>query len=101
MAKQKINIEWNKKASVNFYKILEYLNKESETAAFIVGNAILDEVEKLITHSTAHPLDRFKRNNDGNYRACIVYSYRISYYLFDDTIYILRIRHTSREPLEL
>lgn len=100
MAKKKITIEWHGKASINFNKILEYLYKESETAVFIVGNAILDEVEKLATYPTAHPLDRFKKHNDGNYRACIVYSYRISYYTNDNIIYILRIRHTSREPLE-
>ncbi|PIQ14323.1 MAG: hypothetical protein COW67_14470 [Flavobacteriales bacterium CG18_big_fil_WC_8_21_14_2_50_32_9] len=100
MAKKKIDIEWHRKASINFNEILEYLYKESETAVFIVGNAILEEIEKLATYPIAHPLDRFKKHNDGNYRACIVYSYRISYYLNDSTIYILRIRHTSREPLE-
>ena len=101
MAKKKIRIEWNRNASQNFHELLEYLHKESERAASIVGNAILDEIEKLVMYPIAHPLDRFKKNNDGNYRACIVYNYRISYYVDGNTLYILRIRHTSREPLEL
>ena len=100
MAKKKIRVEWNREASLHYHDLLEYLYNESETAAAIVGNAILDEIEKLATHPTAQPLDRFKKNNDGNYRACIVYSYRISYYADGNIIYILRIRHTSREPLE-
>ena len=100
MAKKKISIEWSSEASINFNELLEYLYKESEIAASIVGNAILDEIEKLAAYPGAHPLDRLKKDNDGNYRACIVYSYRISYYTDGRTIYVLRIRHTSREPLE-
>ena len=100
MAKKKITIRWSRDASAHLDELLEYLYSESERAASIVGNAILDEVEKLAAHPSAHPLDRFKKHNDGNYRACIVFSYRISYYLDGNNIYILRIRHTSREPLE-
>jgi plasmid stabilization system protein ParE len=100
MAKKKIKTEWSKEASLHFYELLEYLHKESESAASIVGNAILDEIENLAANPEIHPLDRFKKHNDGCYRACIVYSYRISYYVDENQIYILRIRHTSREPLE-
>ena|ERR1035437_9871104 len=100
MAKKKITVAWRKEASNHFYELLEYLHLESATAVSVVGNAILDEIENIAIHPTTHPLDRFKKHNDGNYRACIVYSYRISYYEDGSTIYILRIRHTSREPLE-
>jgi len=100
VVKKKISIEWRKEASIHFNELLEYLYKESEAAASIVGNAILDEIENLASHPKAHPLDRFKKQNDGNYRACIVYSYRISYYIDENVIYVLRVRHTSREPLD-
>jgi len=100
MVKTKIKIEWTNQAHIQFNELLEYLNNESEQALSIVGNAIVDEIEHLPKHPAAHPLDRFKTNNDGTYRACIVYSYRISYLIDKNIIYILRIRHTSREPLE-
>ena len=100
MAKKKIRIEWSRDASRHFHELLDYLYHQSENAASIVGKAILDEVEKLAAHPASHPPDRFKKHNDGNYRACIIYSYRISYYTDSNIIYILRIRHTSREPLE-
>lgn len=100
MVKKKIKIEWSDEASTHFYELLGYLYSESDRAISVVGNAILDGVKKLAIHATAHPLDRFKKHNDGNYRAFIVYSYRISYYIDGAIIYILRIRHTSREPLE-
>ena len=77
MAKGKIKIEWSKEASRQFNELLEYLYGESEIAASIVGNAIFDEIENLASNPKIHPTDRFKKHNDGNYRACIVYSYRI------------------------
>ena len=100
MAKSKITVEWSVAAFLHFDEILEHLFKESEVAATIVGNTILNEVKQLPQYFNAHPLDRFKRNNDGHYRAFMVYSYRISYYVNESTIYVLRIRHTSREPLD-
>lgn len=100
MAKTKIKIEWSNTATTQFYEILEYLGEESEQAVFIVGNAILDEVESLISHPTKHPSDRFKKKNNENFRACVIFSYRISYLIENNTVYILRIRHTSREPLD-
>ena len=100
MAKTKIKIEWNNEASFQFYEILDYLANESDKAVSIVGNAILDEIESLVKFPEKHPPDRFKKNKDGNFRAFVVYSYRISYLLENDSVYVLRIRHTSREPLE-
>ena len=100
MAKKKIRVEWHAAASIHFNELLEYLYEESEAATSIVGNAILDEIEQLPNYPEAHPLDRFKKNNNGKYRACTIYSYRVSYYIDEQAIYILRIRHTSREPLE-
>lgn len=44
--------------------------------------------------------DELKTNNDESYRAFIVYSYRISYRFIENKNLILRIRHTSRNPLE-
>ena len=100
MAKKKIAIEWHLDASNQFQEILEYLFSESQNAGNIVGNSILDTIENLAFYPDAHPKDRFKKNNNGNYRACVVYNYRISYYVEIKTIFILRIRHTSREPIE-
>jgi plasmid stabilization system protein ParE len=100
MAKKKIEIVWSKDASSHFLQLLEYLFSESEEAAQIVGNAILDEIENLPDKPYKYPADRFKKNNDSHYRAFVVFSYRVSYYVSEHEIIILRIRHTSREPLE-
>lgn len=44
--------------------------------------------------------DRFKFDNDGSFRAFEEFKYRVAYKITEDQIRILRIRHTSREPIE-
>lgn len=100
MAENKIRVEWSEAANNQFNEILEYLQVESQSAVVIVRKAILNEINKMSKNPTSNPPDRFKKNNDGNFRACTVFNYRISYYVDIKVIYILRIRHTSREPLE-
>ena len=39
-----------------------------------------------------------KYSKEDNFRAFEIYKYRISYKITSDTIYILRVRHTSRNP---
>ena len=85
---------------LHFAEILAYLHSESPSAAAIVGNAILDIVGKLPAQPLAHPPDRFRKNKSADFRAFTVFTYRISYYAGKAEIIILRIRHTSREPLQ-
>lgn len=46
------------------------------------------------------PLHRLRKNNNGSFRAFEKYNYRVSYKVGITQVIILRIRHTSREPLE-
>ncbi|MGB0948547.1 MAG: type II toxin-antitoxin system RelE/ParE family toxin [Marinirhabdus sp.] len=41
-----------------------------------------------------------KIGNDGSYRAFEKHSYRVSYRITENEIRILRLRHTSRNPLK-
>lgn len=50
MVKKKIKAEWNKRASIHFEELLKHLSGQSQQAVLIVGNAILDEIEKLKAH---------------------------------------------------
>ena len=100
MAKKEVNIVWTKSASKHFLEILEFLSIHSEQATNIIGNAILNEIDFLAIAPMSNPEDRFKKSNDGTFRACVVYTYRISYKIDSNSIKILRIRHTSRQPLE-
>lgn len=55
---------------------------------------------ELNKHPEKHPLDKFKKDNDGSWRAFEKYSYRLSYRVLDNQIRIVRFRHTSKSPLQ-
>lgn len=93
-------IIWDRKALDHFKEILSYLEKQSSQAPKIVKMAILDRLEIIRTNPLACELDKLKYSPNIDYRAVIVFSYRITYQIKTDKneIRVLRIRHTSREP---
>ena len=100
MAQKKVkSIVWSPDAELQFYEILKFLCEEAPEATEIVGNSLLDIIESLSFEYNNHPPDRFKKNNDGTFKTAVVFSYRISYQIRENSVSILRIRHTSREPL--
>ena len=97
---KKLPILWDNKAKEDFKKELKSMRKSSLQGANSVKQEILDTVKKLPNAPKAFEEDDLKMNNDGSYRRFFAYSYRIAYRITEDAILILRIRHTSREPLE-
>lgn len=100
MKKKIYPIVWDKNTYHDLQQILAYVSKESEQAPNIIKQGIKKYFVVLKTNPYIFEADQLKDNNDGTYRAFVVYSYRISYRFIDNRILILRIRHTSREPLE-
>lgn len=45
-----------------------------------------------------YPLDKYRMNNDGSFRAYELLRYRVSYQIIEKEIIIVRVRHTSMEP---
>lgn len=92
-------IKWDEDARVYFKAVIKYIKKESPQGAQKIRLEILNTIESLPINPFIFEEDRFKLNNDGSYRAFTVYHYRITYKVNKDFILILRIRHTSQEPL--
>lgn len=92
---------WDKKALEHFIEILDYLSKHSSQAPKIVKKGILERLEVIKGNPLLTELDKLKDPANKNFRAFIVYSYRVTYQINTDSkeIRILRIRHCSREPL--
>ncbi len=92
---------WSNLALKHTEKIHKRVLKDSKSlnVADKVTNKLFSSSDVLENHPELYGLDRFKTNNNGTYRAYEVYSYRISYRVLKDKIRILRVRHTSREPL--
>jgi len=65
----------------------------------MVKNALIDLTIDLPQNPEKYPLDKFKTNNDGTWRAFEKYHYRISYRILENQIRIVRVRHTSKSPL--
>lgn len=94
-------IVWDRKALDHFKDILEYLEKQSKQAPKIVKAAIIARLELIKTNPLITELDKLKDSPNKEFRAFVVFSYRVTYQIKSDTkeIRVLRVRHTSREPL--
>lgn len=94
-------LTWDRKALDHFKDILAYLEKQSEQAPKIVKTAILERLELIKTNPLICELDKLKDAPNKYFRAFVVFSYRVTYQISAESkeIRVLRIRHTSREPL--
>lgn len=64
----------------------------------MVRDDIIDATINLSKYPEKYPLDKFKKNNDGTWRAFEKHHYRISYRIMPNEIRIVRMRHTSKSP---
>jgi len=96
-------IIWTENALNQLEEIYFYLldKTKNESIPEKVINTIYDSVSILKSNFEIYELDEMKSLNDGNYRAYEIYHYRISYKITPKTIYILRVRHSSKNPKKL
>lgn len=96
-------IIWSKAAQNQLEKI--YFHLFEETKSKNIPNKVIDTIYNSVTilgkNWEIYELDEMKIPTNVNYRAYEIYSYRISYRITSENIYILRIRHTSRNPKKL
>lgn len=90
---------WSNQAKAELQKAYLYIELESTKNAAMVANDIVDITINLPKHPEKYPLDKFKQDNDGSWRAFEKHGYRISYRVTLTEILIIRLRHTSRSPL--
>ncbi|MEI6508777.1 MAG: type II toxin-antitoxin system RelE/ParE family toxin [Bacteroidota bacterium] len=100
VTKSKFKLLWDKAALDELVEIIDYIYKESPQGARIVRDSIQSQVNSIKKKPLIFEVDHLKMNNDGSFRSNTVYSYRITYKISKNQIFILRVRHTSREPLE-
>lgn len=91
---------WSPKAQVQLQKAFKYIQKDSPQNAEKVRTEIIALSENLVKHPERFPLDKYRTNNDGTFRAFEIHSYRISYRVMPDYLLIVRMRHTSMSPLK-
>lgn len=93
-------VVWDKTAYTSLQVAYDYIKEESLVNAEQVREGILKIIEGLPAHPEKYPPDKFKKQNDGNYRAFEKYSYRVVYKVTEKEIIILRLRHVKQAPKE-
>ena len=101
MSKNLFRISWDRNALDDFKDILDFLSKQSSQAPGIVKKEILSRLDVIRTNVLICETDKLKNPTTKEFRAFVVFSYRITYQIRmeEKEIRIIRIRHTSREPL--
>lgn len=96
-----LEIIWDRKALDNFKEILGFLEKRSSVAPIIVKNSILSKIETIKIDPFACEVDKLKDSSNKEFIAFVIFGYRVTFQFKSEAneIRILRIRHTSREPL--
>lgn len=95
-------IIWTHQAESELNEAFLDLLEQSESLELTkrIISEIYESVSILSTNPEIYKLDTLKENNKGNIRAYEKHSYRISYLIEVDTIYIVRLRFARKEPLE-
>jgi len=91
-------ITWDKQAVIQLSKAIGFIRQDSPQNADNVKREILEKIEDLRKTPEKYSLDKYKKNNSGNYRAFELHHYRVSYLVKDEEIIIAQIRHTSMKP---
>lgn len=89
---------WPARVQKQMEKVYEYILRDSYQNAEKVKENILASTRKLAVNPEMHPPDKYRKNNDGSFRAYELNSYRIAYRIKGKEIIIVRVRHTSMEP---
>src|SRR3546814_851450 len=70
---------WSKRAKNELTKAFEYISLESPQHARKMVETVVDLTLALPENPLKHPLDKYKTDNDGTWRAFEKYNFRVSY----------------------
>jgi len=92
-------VNWSNEAKRQLKSLYNYIKKDWVKNASKVRNDLTAITRKLPLYPEIYSLDKYKTNNDSSYRAFEKHHYHVAYRVTATEILILRIRHTSMEPL--
>lgn len=74
LPQQRLKVSWTKSAYISLQKAYKKIKENSPASTEKVKETIFLMTRKLPDHPEKYPLDRFKEDNPGNYRAFEKYS---------------------------
>jgi plasmid stabilization system protein ParE len=81
----------------SFLELLEQ-SQSIETTTKIIDE-VYESASILATNPEIYKLDTLRKDNKRNIRAYEKHTYRISYQIEKETVYIIRVRYARKEPL--
>ncbi|ALM49489.1 hypothetical protein AMR72_11615 [Flavobacterium psychrophilum] len=94
-----MKILWQKKASDDLNGIYNYIKEDSPQNAIMVFNKIYELVNSLVVFPEKYPVE--PTLNNPNVRFVVIWSFKIIYTIKENTIYILRVFNTKRNPKKI
>jgi plasmid stabilization system protein ParE len=96
MVKRKV--VWDEEARTSLRQGYLYIKQDSIVQAEKVRGEIILATKRLADYPEIHPPDKYRKDKDLRFRAFEIHSYRISYFIDESTIRVLRVRHVKMEP---
>jgi addiction module RelE/StbE family toxin len=95
-------VAWDKPALQQLKEAYLYIRKDSQQHAENVRKDLLNRAASLSEHPLRYNADRLRQDNNQNYRSFELHHYRVSYFIDEAQarVVIVRLRHSSQEPLE-
>ena len=93
-------VVWHKNALIQLEEIYRYVRKHSLQNADNLKKEIHHAIDSIPQQPQKHPIDTYRLNNHGDYRAFELHHVRIAYKITDDYIFVIRVRSTHQEPKE-
>jgi plasmid stabilization system protein ParE len=94
----KKRVVWDESAQSALKEAYDRIKQNSLQQAEKVKLEIIAATKKLSDHPDMYPPDKYRTDKDIRFRAFEKYSYRISYFITDDVVRVLRFRHVKQQP---
>lgn len=91
-----MQIIWDSTASIDLAENIKYIAKRSPQNALMVLNTLLELPNSLIRFPYSYPIEPFYK--DENVRFITKWSFKMVYYIREDSIYIMRVFNTNMLP---
>lgn len=99
MVKGKLKVIWDNEAKEALKSIYNYIkNRQSVAVARKVRGEIVSQARALINFPGKFEHEHYLKDENGNFRYKVIWSYKIIYEVTSDAIYVLDIFHTNRDP---